>query len=82
MLRIRIRRILRYLGLLDPDPDPLVRDMDPDPSSKNSKKTLDSYVLGLLFDFLPLKNDVNIPSQSNKQKKLFFTLVFSWRLEA
>jgi hypothetical protein len=33
MLRIwiRIRRIHMFLGLLDPDPDPLVRGMDPDP---------------------------------------------------
>jgi hypothetical protein len=29
VLRIRIRM---FLGLLDPDPDPLVRGMDPDPS--------------------------------------------------
>jgi hypothetical protein len=35
-----------FLGL--PDPDPLVRGMDPDP-----------------FDFLSLKNDVNVPSKSN-----------------
>ncbi len=32
VLRIRIRRIQMFLGLLDPDPDPLVRGMDPDPS--------------------------------------------------
>jgi hypothetical protein len=31
VLRIRIRRIRMFLGLLDPDPDPLVRGMDPDP---------------------------------------------------
>jgi hypothetical protein len=31
VLRIRIRRINMFLGL--PDPDPLVRDMDPDPSN-------------------------------------------------
>jgi hypothetical protein len=38
-----------FLGLLDPDPDPLVRGMDPDPdpdldpsnNGKNSKKNLD-----------------------------------------
>jgi hypothetical protein len=36
-------------GSPDPDPDPLVRGVDPDPSiillssSKNSKKNLDSY---------------------------------------
>jgi hypothetical protein len=43
VLRIRIHM---FLGLLDPDPDPLVRDMDPDPSitkQKYSKKNLDSY---------------------------------------
>jgi hypothetical protein len=33
-----------FLSLLDPDPDPFVRGMDPDLSSrKNSKKNLDSY---------------------------------------
>jgi hypothetical protein len=30
--RIRIRRIRMLLGLLDPDPDPLIRRTDPDPS--------------------------------------------------
>ncbi len=42
-IRIRIHRIHVFLGLLDPDPDPLVRGMDPDPSiiSKNNKKNLD-----------------------------------------
>jgi hypothetical protein len=30
--RIRIRRIHMFLGLPDPHPDPLVRDMDPDPA--------------------------------------------------
>jgi hypothetical protein len=66
------------LGLLDPDPDPLVRGMDPDPdpdpalisSCKNSKKNLDSYYFVTLFDFLSLKNDVNVALISNKQKKL------------
>ncbi len=31
-IRIRIHRIHMFLGLLDPDPDPLVRGMDPDHS--------------------------------------------------
>ncbi len=31
VLRIRIHRIHVFFGLLDPDPDPLVRGMDPDP---------------------------------------------------
>jgi hypothetical protein len=30
LLRIRIRRIRMFLGLLDPDPNPLVRGTDPD----------------------------------------------------
>jgi hypothetical protein len=30
-IRIRIHRIHMFLGLQDPDPDPLVRGMDPDP---------------------------------------------------
>jgi hypothetical protein len=71
-----------FLGLLDPDPDPLVRGMDPNPdplwiririllsSCKNSKKNLGSYYFVTLFDFLSLKNDVNVASKSNKQKKL------------
>ncbi len=39
-------------------------------------------VLWLLFDFLSLNYDVNVPSKSNKQKNTFFKLVFllaSWR---
>jgi hypothetical protein len=62
-----------FLGL--PDPDPLVRGMDPDPdpallwipirillsSCKNSKKNLSSYYFVILFDFfLSLKHDVNV----------------------
>ncbi len=45
-----------FLGL--PDPDPLVRGLDPDrigillSSCKNSKKNLDSYYFVTLFDFL------------------------------
>jgi hypothetical protein len=31
-IRIRICRIRMFLGLLDPDPDPLVRGTDPNPS--------------------------------------------------
>jgi hypothetical protein len=31
-IRNRIRRISMFLGLLDPNPDPLIRGMDPDPS--------------------------------------------------
>ncbi len=60
-----------FLGL--PDPDPLVRGMDPDPDPsiiKKCKKKLDSYYFVTLFDFLSLKNDVNVPTKSKKQEKL------------
>jgi hypothetical protein len=48
-----------FLGL--PDPDPLVRGMDPDPVpvrillSSYSKKTLDSFYFVTLIVFLSLK---------------------------
>jgi hypothetical protein len=65
-----------FFGL--PDPDSLLRDPDPDPSiiKQNSKKTLDSYCFMTSLDFLSLKKDVNVPAKSNKQKNLFFLLVF------
>jgi hypothetical protein len=37
-------------------------------SCKNSRKNLDSYHFVTLFDFLSLKNYVNVPLKSNKQK--------------
>jgi hypothetical protein len=33
------------------------------------------------LNFLSFKNDVNVPSKSNKQKKLCKKLVFCWPLE-
>jgi hypothetical protein len=66
-------RIHMFLGLQDPDPDPLVRGMDLDPDSDPSiisKKNLDSFYFMTLFDFLSLKNDIDVPSKSNRQKKL------------
>ncbi len=36
--------------------------------AKNSKKNLNSFYFVTLFDFLYLKNDVNVPSKSNEQK--------------
>jgi hypothetical protein len=35
-------------------------------SSKNSKKNLDSYCFVTSFELESLKNDVNVPSKSNK----------------
>ncbi len=61
-----------------------VRGVDPDPirrvwiririwillsAGKNSKNNLDSYYFVTLFDFLSLKNDVNVPSKSIKKNK-------------
>jgi hypothetical protein len=37
---------------------------------KNSKENLDSYYFVTLFEFLSLKNYVNVASKSNEQKKL------------
>jgi hypothetical protein len=53
----------------------LVRGTDPDLSiikSKIERKTLIPTVLKHLYNFLSLKNDINIPvpSKSNKQKNL------------
>ncbi len=72
-----------FLDLQDPDPDPLVRGMDPDPDPaldpdppdpsiimQKSKINLDSYYFVTLFEFLSLKNEVNVASKSHKQKKL------------
>ncbi len=57
VLRIRIPM---FLGLQNPDT--LVRGTDPDPSitKQNSKKNLDSYCFWLLYDFLSLKNHLNV----------------------
>ena len=65
-----------FFGL--PDPDLLVRGMDPDPAPDTdpsiimqiNKKNLESYYFVTLVDFLSLKNNVNVPSKSNKQKKI------------
>jgi hypothetical protein len=64
-----------FLG--HPDPDPLViwirirrRNKILLSSCKNSKKNLDFSNFVTLFEFLSLKNDGNVPSKSNKQKKL------------
>ncbi len=62
MLRIRNRIVL---GI----PDPLVRAIRILlSSSKNSKKILIPTVLGLLYDFVSLKNDVNLASKSMSKK--------------
>ncbi len=53
-----------YGSVADPDPDPHV--FGPPGSG--------SYYFVTLFDFLSLKNDLNLPSKSNKQN--FFKVSF------
>ncbi len=43
-----------------------------DHEAKIVRKASISTVLGLLFDFLPLENDVKVPLTSNMQKNFFF----------
>jgi hypothetical protein len=43
--------------------------MDPSIIKKNSMKNLDSYCFVTSFDIFSLKNDVNVPSKSNKPIK-------------
>jgi hypothetical protein len=66
-----------FLGV--PDPDPVVRRTDPDPAldhqAKIVRKTLIPTVLWLLYNFLSLKNYVNLASKSNKQKSIFSSVL-------
>ncbi len=48
--------------------------------AKIVRTTLIPTVLWLLFDFLSLKNDVNVPSKSNKRKFFYSILLASWKL--
>jgi hypothetical protein len=53
---------------------------DPDPSiikQKKVRKTMNSTILRLLWDFLSWKTDANVPSKSIKQKNLEKNLFFS-----
>jgi hypothetical protein len=80
-----------FLDLPDLDQDPLVRGMDPDPApdpdpsiikQKNSKKNLDSYCFMTSSGLFILKNYVNVPSKTNKQKTFIKKIVFCWLLES
>jgi putative component of membrane protein insertase Oxa1/YidC/SpoIIIJ protein YidD len=77
------------LNLPEPDLSLLERIRIHPSSSKYSTKTLISSgmqktsisaVLRLLYDSLYLKNDVNVPSKSNKQKT-WRNNIFCWHLE-
>jgi hypothetical protein len=65
-----------FLGLLDPDPDPLVRGMDPapapdlDPSitKQKSKKNLNPSCFVTSFWLFIFENDVHVPSKVISQK--------------
>jgi hypothetical protein len=56
-----------YLGILDPDPDPFVRGPDPDLSVIKQEKP-EILLFSLLYDFLSLKNDVNLGSKVLSKK--------------
>ncbi len=63
----------------DPGSDPLVRGTDPGSfyhQAKIVRQTLIPTVLWFLFVFLSLKNNVNVPSKSNKQKNFFLNWFF------
>jgi hypothetical protein len=91
VLRIRIHRIRMFLGLLKPDPeplinvtdsDPLVRVMDPDldPSiikQKIVRKTLIPIVLWLFYDFLSLI--MYLQKVINRKTLKIVFLLASWR---
>ncbi len=63
---------------MDPDvfgplgPGSVIISTDPNYINKQKKvrKTLISTVLWLLFEFLSLKTDVNVPTKSNKRRNL------------
>jgi hypothetical protein len=57
-------------GISVSDPDPIRIHRILLPPFKNSKKNLDSYYFVTAFDVLSLKNDVTVPSKSNKQETL------------
>ncbi len=64
-------RIRKFLGLLDPEPDPLVGGTDHGSGSFHHQpkiviKTFISTVFWLLCDFVSLKNYVNVHSKSKK----------------
>ncbi len=67
----RIHRVPKFLGLPDLDPDPSIIKQ-----KYIARKTLISTALCLLYDFLSLKKDVNVPSKSYKQKNEYFLLVY------
>ncbi len=72
ILHLPVFRIRKFFGL--PDPDPLVRGPYPesDPSSHQAKIVRKNCVLLFVtfYDSLYLKNNVNVPLKSNKQKNL------------
>jgi hypothetical protein len=49
--RIRIHRIHKFLGLLDPDSDLLGRDMDPDPHPSHKAKIVRKTLISTVCDF-------------------------------
>jgi hypothetical protein len=48
--------------------------------AKIVKKNLESYYFVTLFDFLSLKNNITVPSKSNKEKNCVKKLALCWHL--
>jgi hypothetical protein len=63
---------------VDPDPDPYIILLS---SSKNSKKSIDSYCFVTTFGLFIFENDVNVTSNTKKQENFLKKLVFCWHLE-
>ncbi len=63
-----------FLGLLNPDPDLVLRGLDPAQDTsiikQNSKKNPYSYCFVTSLCIFIFKNDVNVASKSNKRKTL------------
>jgi hypothetical protein len=84
VLRIRIHRIHMFLGLPDSDTSQRYGSGSGSCSGSGSfyhhakmvRKTLIFYHFVTLLDFLSLKNDVNVASKINKQKKIVLKISF------
>jgi hypothetical protein len=71
------------LGLLDPDPDPLVRSRIPLSSSKNNKKNLDSYCFVTSFGLLIFEKLLKCTFKKKEAGKPFKKkIAFCWSLES
>jgi hypothetical protein len=72
-IQIRIHRIHMFLGLLDPDPGPIVRyGSGPGSGSRSffhQAKIVIKTFIPTAFSLFIFENDTNVPPKSNKQLK-------------